>query len=114
ALAATGGSAEATVGYASTYIYGVLGALAAVALALRHARSDTDAPVPIVDKPVAVDTVSLPTATEIAKRYGNRITFSRRRSGDDQAVEGVGPDTEFGRGDLVNVVGPRDAVDAVA
>lgn len=113
ALAATGGSAEATVGYASAYVYGVLGAMAAVALALRHAHRDTDAPVPIVDKPVAIDTTSLPTATDVAARHGNRIMFSRRHA-DEGGDEVVGSDTEFARGDVVNVVGPRDEVDAVA
>lgn len=113
ALAATGGSAEATVGYASAYVLGVVGAMGAVALALRHSRTDTDAPVPIVDKPIAIDTTSLPTATEIARRHGNRITFSRMSAGEGPA-EAVGPETAFGPGDVVNVVGPRDEVDAVA
>ncbi len=113
ALAATGGSAEATVGYASAYVFGVIGAMIAVALALRHSRSDTDAPSPIVDKPVQIDTTSLPTASDIVGRHEGRVAFSRRQPGDGTPLEAVGPDTPFEPGDIVNVVGPQDEVDAV-
>lgn len=112
-LAATGGSAEATVGYASAYLFGVIAAMAAVALALRHSRADTDAPEPIIDKPVAIDTASHPIAADIAKRHGDRIAFSRVRHDEDASVEAVGPETVFEPGDVVNITGPRDEVDAV-
>lgn len=114
ALAATGGSPEATVGYASAYVFGVVGAMAAVWLALRHARHDTDAPGVIVDKPVQVDTTSLPTATDVAGRHGGRVAFSRIEHISGDPAETVHSGTEFRPGDVVNVVGPADEVQAVA
>ncbi|WP_194397642.1 aspartate:alanine exchanger family transporter [Microbacterium atlanticum] len=112
ALAATGGSPEATVGYASAYVYGVIAAMIGVALALRSRARDTDAQAPIVGKPIEVDTTSRPTAADIAAGYGGRVAFSRRRHADGE-VEIVGPDTELEPGDIVNVVGPSDDVEAV-
>ena len=114
ALAATGGSPEATVGYASAYVFGVIGAMAATALALRHRKDDTDAPSPIVDKPIRIDTTSIPKATDIAEAHGHRITFSRVTHGEGGESEAIGPDTQLEQGDVVNVVGPQDEVDAVA
>ncbi len=114
ALAATGGSPEATVGYASAYVFGVIAPMLAIGLALRHRADDTDEPVPLVDKAVRIDTTARPTAGELSRRYGGRITFSRLRpkGGGDMAT--VGPETELPPGGVVNVIGPQDAVDAVA
>ncbi|MFH8250540.1 aspartate:alanine exchanger family transporter [Microbacterium sp. B2969] len=114
ALAATGGSAEATVGYASTYPFAIVAAMTAVALALRSRAKDTDAPAPIVDKPIRVDTTSVRKVTDIAEQHGNRVTFSRRRPGEGGPMEAIGPDTTISAGDVVNVVGPSDEVDAIA
>ncbi|WP_243077302.1 aspartate:alanine exchanger family transporter [Microbacterium sp. SS28] len=114
ALAATGGSAEATVGYASTYAFAIVAAMAAVALALRNREKDKDTPSPIVDKPVRVDTTSIPKAADIAKAHGDRVTFSRRSPAGDGPIEAIGPDTTLSAGDVVNVVGPSDVVDAIA
>lgn len=112
ALAATGGSADATVGYASAYVFGVIGAMLVTALALRHRAADTDAPASIVDKVVEIDTTSAPTADELSKRHGRRVLFSRVMPKDGE-IEAVGPDTELTPGAIVNVVGPRDEVQAV-
>ncbi|MEU1972188.1 TrkA C-terminal domain-containing protein [Microbacterium sp. NPDC019599] len=114
ALAATGGSAEATVGYASAYPFAVVAAMAAVALALRNSKNDKDTPSPIVDKPVRIDTTSVRKASDIAKAHGNRVTFSRRSPGGEGPVEPIGPETTLEAGDVVNVVGPSDEVDAIA
>ncbi|WP_109211114.1 MULTISPECIES: TrkA C-terminal domain-containing protein [Microbacterium] len=112
ALAATGGSPDATVGYASAYVYGVIAAMIGVALALRSRAEDTDAQAPIVGKPIEVDTTSRPTVGEVAAGRGDRVAFSRRRSVDGE-VEIVGPDAALEPGDIVNVVGPADDVEAV-
>lgn len=112
ALAATGGSPAATVGYASTYIVGVIGAMGAVVLALRHRRADSDAPDRIVDLVVRIDTASAPTMSELARRHGGRILVSRlRRPGGEVIV--VGPDTVLEQGAIVNIVGPEEVVSAV-
>lgn len=114
ALAATGGSAEATVGYASTYPFAIVAAMTAVAIALRSRDRDTDAPAPIVDKPVQVDLPSSRRASDIVAEHGDRVTFSRRSPGEGGPMEMVGPDTTLSAGDVVNVVGPSDEVEAVA
>lgn len=113
ALAATGGSPDATVGYASAYVFGVVGAMLAVGLALRGAASDTDAPAPIVDQAVRIDTSSTPTAGALLDRYGDSVAFSRLRPKGGGIMEAIGPDTELPPGAVVNVVGPQDAVDRV-
>ncbi|GAA5038489.1 aspartate:alanine exchanger family transporter [Microbacterium fluvii] len=113
ALAATGGSPEATVGYASAYVYGVVAAMIAVSLALRGRGSDSDTPQPIVDKSVRIDTVSLPTAGEIAHRHGDQVTFSRIREHGGASAHVADDETPLTQGSVVNVVGPRDEVDAV-
>lgn len=113
ALAATGGSAEATVGYASAYVFGVIGAMAAVTLALRHSAKDTDAPAPIVDKQVHIDTTLHPRAGEVTDRHGNRVTLGRLMPGDGRPPEAAGSETELEPGDVVNVIGPQDEVDDV-
>ncbi|MCR2764920.1 transporter [Microbacterium sp. zg.B48] len=114
ALAASGGSPEATVGYASAYVFGVIAPIAAVSLALRHRASEDHAATQLENKAVRIDTADRPTAGALSRRYGGRITFSRLRSkgGGDYVV--VGPDTELPPGGVVNVVGPREAVEAVA
>lgn len=114
ALAATGGDPQATIGYASTYVFGVLGAMAVAALALRHRAGDTDAPAAIVDKPVRVDTAAMPTAGDLARRYGDAVAFSRLRPKGGGDPQPVWPDTPLPPGAVVNVVGPKDKVDAVA
>ncbi|MCR2801845.1 TrkA C-terminal domain-containing protein [Microbacterium sp. zg-Y818] len=114
ALAATGGSPEATVGYASAYVFGVVGPMLAVGLALRHRAGETGGSVPLVDKAVRIDTTDRPTARALRARYGGRITFSRLRAKGGADMETVGPDTEMPPGGVVNVVGPQDAVEAVA
>lgn len=111
ALAATGGSADATVGYASSYIFGVIGALLATGLALRHRRDDTDAPVRIVDKAVRVEKGHAHRAGELAAEHG--VTFSRVRPKGGGDMDTVGPDSELPEGAVVNVVGPADEVDEV-
>lgn len=114
ALAATGGSPDATVGYASTYIFGVIGAMLATGLALRHRRADTDAPPRIVQKAVRVDRPGTGTAGELTGRHGGRVMFSRLRPKGGESMETVGDETDLPEGAVVNVVGPQDDVDAVA
>ncbi|WP_434970685.1 aspartate:alanine exchanger family transporter [Microbacterium sp. bgisy207] len=112
ALAATGGSPAATVGYASTYIFGVVGAMGAVVLALRHSRTDTDAPPRIVDLVVRIDTDSNPTMTDLTRRHGGRVLVSRLRRPDGEVIV-VGPDTVLEKGSIINIVGPERVVAAV-
>lgn len=113
ALAATGGSPAATVGYASAYVFGVIGAMLFAALALRSRKSDKDAPVPIVDVTVRVETSSIPTVGELSARHGSQIVFSRLRQKGDDHIETVDPDTPIPPGSVVTVVGPEDEIDSL-
>lgn len=113
ALAATGGSPEATVGYASAYIYGVLGAILVSSLALAGRKKDTDAPQPIVDRAVRIDIEQPITAGEVILGHGNRVTFSRLRPPHGEVHRTVHKDTVLTTGSVVNVIGPKDEVLAV-
>lgn len=111
---AAGNSPLPTVGYAVTYIFGVLGMLVATALALRHAAQDRDTPAALVNCTVRVETDAGPSIREIEQRHGGKLRFSRVRHGGMQFP--VVPATEedvLQRHDLVTVVGPADEVDRV-
>ncbi|GAA1687732.1 aspartate:alanine exchanger family transporter [Microbacterium sediminicola] len=112
ALAATGGSPAATVGYASTYVIGVIGAMAAVSVALRRRSGDRDAPARIVDLVVHIDTDTAPTVAEVTARYGGRVVISRLRRPDGEVLV-VRPDTVLEPGGIINTVGPEAVVAAV-
>ncbi|MCT9818925.1 transporter [Microbacterium sp. W1N] len=109
-LAGISGGADATVGYASTYVFGVVGALLVVGMALRHRAGDTDAPAPIVGKTVRIDAQETHTAGDLARRFGGLVTFSRVRLRGGTEIRTVADDTELPPGAVVTVVGPQDAV----
>lgn len=111
ALAATGGSPAATVGYASTYVFGVIGAMAAVALSLRHRHADTDAPEKIVDLVVRIDADARYTVEDLGTRFGGRILISRLRRPDGEVIV-VTPQTVLEPGAIVNLVGPEEVITA--
>ncbi len=111
---AAGNSPLPTVGYAVTYVFGVVGMLVATALALRHAAQDQDTPAQLVNCTVRVETDAGPSIREIEQRHGGKLRFSRVRHGGMQYP--VAPATEddvLQRHDLVTVVGPADEVDRV-
>ncbi|MCV7082113.1 AAE family transporter [Mycolicibacterium insubricum] len=114
ALAAAGGGAEATVGYASAYLFGVLAMLAATAWSLRRAASDTDAPQPIVGATIRVDRHQPVTAADVQSRIGGAVKLVRVCHAGQSEVTAVTPDTQFGHGDKVSVVGEADDIDAIA
>ena len=113
ALAAVGGGAEATVGYACAYLFGVLAMLAAAALALKRAPTDTDAPQPLVGVTIRVDRDGPLPALEVRRQVGEHIKLVRVCRAGHSTVEAVAPDTVLGLGDLVSVIGTDDGVDAV-
>lgn len=113
ALAATGGSPEATVGYASAYIFGTIGAILVASMALAKRKKDTDSPEPIIDRAVRIDIEQPLTAGEVVLGHGNRVTFSRLRPPHGAEHKTVHADTVLTTGSIVNVVGPKDEVEAV-
>lgn len=110
ALAAAGGGAEATVGYACAYLFGVLAMLAATWWSLRRAAGDTDAPQPIVGATIRVDRDHPIPVADVLGGVGEAKLVRVCRAG-QQEVTTVGPDTVLCHGDLVSVVGSDDEVD---
>ncbi len=112
---AAGNPPAATIGYAVTYIFGVLGMLCATHLALRHRAHDTDAPAPLVNCTVRVETTARPSLREIEARHHGRVKFSRVRHGGMKfPVQAADEDDVLTHNDLVTVVGPADEVEQVA
>ncbi|QDC25356.1 transporter [Georgenia yuyongxinii] len=110
ALAAAGGTPEATVGYAVAYVFGVVGMLAAVALALRHRGTDRDTPSPVVDVSLRVERTDGPTVAGLRERHGGQLHFSRIRRDESGPAEPVAPGDVLRVGDVVTVVGPASVV----
>lgn len=112
ALAAAGGSAEATVGYASTYLFSVVLMLLMVAVALRFGHEDPDTPPEVVDVTVRVDCADVSVA-DLRARHGNRLMFSRHARNPDAPATHADDTDVISTGDLVTVVGPLTEVDAL-
>jgi len=112
ALAAAGGTPQATVGYATTYLYGVIAMLAVTGFALNRGERDRDTPAEITDLTVRVEGDGTFSVADLRRRYGDRLTFSRMAHGAHAPTEPVLEDTVVGPGDLVTVVGPREEVEA--
>lgn len=114
ALAAAGGSPEATVGYSVAYLFGVIGILLAVNAALAYGRRDTDSPQKLVDLAVRVERTDRPSARGLVDGYDERIRPVRVRRAEDGPTELVLPETRFERGDVVSFVGPVDDLSRLA
>jgi putative transport protein len=111
---AAGNSPLPTIGYAVSYIFGVLGMLLVSHLALRHQAEDSDAPAALVNCTVRVETQERPSIREIERRHADRIKFSRlHQSGQKGRVRVAGDEDVLCQNDLVTVVGPADLVEQV-
>ena len=110
---AAGDQSAPTVGYAVTYLFGVVGMLVAVSFALRNRADDTDAPAVLVSRTVRVDVASSPRLAELEALHGDRITFSRVRHGEQSPIRTADNEDMLVLDDLVTVVGPADDVEAV-
>ena len=127
-------SAEPTVGYSVTYLFGVLGMLLAAGVSLRTTRrasvgsthgdgrgpgpDDGSDEVPRLDqRTLRVDVEGLPTLVALAARYEHKVVFSRVMRGDapghpgrlDVASDDVTPVV----GDILTVVGDTEVVERV-
>lgn len=112
---ASGNSPLPTIGYAVTYVFGVIGMLLAAQLALRGRANDRDAPAPLVNCTVRVETGDEPRIGEIERRHGGRVRFSRVKHGGSRfPTQAPGDADVLRRNDLVTVVGPEDIVARVA
>jgi putative transport protein len=110
---ASGQDNAPTIGYAVTYIFGVLGMLVFAQLALRQAPKDKDAPAPLVSRTIRVETDAMESIEALEERYAGRIKFARVRHGEHNPVLAATDDDVLRRGDLVTVVGPSALVQDV-
>ncbi len=110
---AAGDANTPTVGYAVTYLFGVVGMLVVAHLVLRTRDQDADAPPPLVNRTVRVEVTSEPRLRDLLAAHPGRLTFSRLRRGEDQPIEAAPLDAVLHEGDMVTVVGQADAVEAV-
>ncbi|MEY4753564.1 MAG: hypothetical protein RJA44_1239 [Pseudomonadota bacterium] len=112
---AAGHSPLPTIGYAVTYLFGVIGMLLACNLALRQRGSDTDLPAPLISCTIRVETSTRPVIRELEQRHDGRLRFSRLLHGrDPHAVHAPGDGEVLQRHDLVTVVGPADLVEQIS
>ncbi|WIM67015.1 transporter [Corynebacterium breve] len=104
---ASGDETMATIGYAISYIFGVLGMLGFALLALSKRASDTDAPAPLINRTLRVERTDVPVIEDVQKYAGGELIFSRISRGSNQPVEIPEIDTRLNHGDLVTVVGTQ-------
>lgn len=108
------------VGYSLTYLYGVLGMLAAATIALRRrgaTGTSDDGEANLITRNVRVERPELPSLGALMDVYGGRVKFSRIMRGDrpghvgdlDVATEETVPES----GDILTVVGDPDTVGSV-
>ncbi len=125
------GSAEPTVGYSVTYLFGVLGMLVAAAVSLRTTvrtppasptgatplRGTEDEAPYLEQRTLRVEVEGLPSLNALAERYDNKVVFSRVMHGDVPGHPGR-LDVASGHlipivGDILTAVGDRATVERV-
>lgn len=114
ALAAAGKSSGApdiaTVAYSITYLFGVIGMIIAANMALSYRKNDSDTPDTLVSQTIYISHDIRYTVEELEKRLGNNLQFSRIYPAMDSKVYPPEPSTLLKQGDLVTVVGTKNAV----
>ncbi|UJP41403.1 aspartate:alanine exchanger family transporter [Cellulomonas palmilytica] len=110
---AAGDDTGPTIGYAVTYLFGVVGMLAGVSAALRHRKHDADAPPMLVTRTVRVEVDANLSVQELEELHGDRIKFSRVRHGETAPIRTANGTDTLLLDDLVTVVGPSEDIDAV-
>lgn len=113
ALAATGGSSEATVGYSVAYIFGVIGMMIMINISLRHRGEDSDAPAELITRDIRVERTDNPLVKDIEASHGAKVRITRIRQADDSEVQIPVEDDVLQQGAVVTVVGPKTAADAL-
>jgi len=104
------GPGDATVAYAVTYLYGVIGMLFFCLLALRYRRSDKDTPSPLINRTIRVEREDGPLLGNIVETISGQLRFSRLRRGEKGPITRPKNDDRLHKDDLITVVGTQDAV----
>ncbi len=104
------GPGDATVAYAVTYLYGVIGMLFFCLLALRYRRSDKDTPSPLINRTIRVEREDGPLLGNIVETISGELRFSRLRRGEKGPITRPTNDDRLYKDDLITVVGTQDAV----
>lgn len=107
---ASGKESLATVGYAVSYLFGVLGMIIAAYLALRKAPGDTDVPAPVTHYNVRVERDDSPTIDQIEAELGGPIEISRMRRGEKGPIWVPDNSEVLEKDDLVTIVGTIENV----
>lgn len=110
------GDSIATVGYAVSYLYGVIGMLVFTMLALAYRKSDKDAPSPLVNRTIRVERDDSPRISDIAEKISGELKFSRLRRGETGPITPITKhhyNERMHKDDLVTVVGTQEAVNQV-
>lgn len=108
------GADIATVGYAISYMYGVVGMLIFTLMALRYRRSDKDAPSPLINRTIRVERKDSPMIGDIAEKISGDLKFSRLRRGETGPITRPQKTDRLNYDDLITVVGTQDAVTQVS
>lgn len=108
---ASGDMGAATVGYSIAYIFGVIGMMVAVLLALRVGRNDTDAPSVVTHVTIRVDREDRPRESAIHNLIPGDVRISRLRRGEQGPIWIPVPEDHFEKGDLVNVAGTKESIE---
>lgn len=111
---ASGDGGAATVGYAITYLFGVLGMLGASLAALNYGKRDTDTPSPLANRTIRIERDDHPFIGDLYEKFGGKVTFSRLRRGETGPVSRPSMSDTIDPDDLLTVVGPRELVAKVA
>jgi putative transport protein len=107
-----GDAAAPTVGYSVSYLFGVIGMLAAAAVALNRRNRDDNGPRPLTSLTVRVERRDQPRVAEVTATHD--VAISRLQHGEHSQLLVAAEDEPLRRDDLVTVVGASDVVDEVA
>lgn len=113
ALAAAGSTPAATVGYAIAYLFGVVGFLILIQLALSTGPADRDDPAPLVIATLRIDDTHEFSIADLHAEFGAELVFTRIRSSSTAPIVGVDEGTVLHPADLLTVTGPEHLVEAL-
>ncbi|USR79791.1 aspartate:alanine exchanger family transporter [Arcanobacterium pinnipediorum] len=105
ASAASGNPALATVGYAISYLFGVIGMLIIASIALSRRSTDKDKPSPISNRTIRVERTDHPTIESLRDTIGGTVHFSRIRRGETGPIWLPSGKDVLHQDDLVTVIG---------